>query len=490
MVALRPAAQRPEPPPRRPQGVDPGAVALSRLAPRPAARQSQSRRDAPARRAPMPGPRRPAPRPRPPERRIGRASGCASRKPHGAADRSDGPAKIRSVQAHPPSDGSRPPTISVVVCAFTAERLDALGEAARLDRRPDGTSDRDDPGDRQQPRAPGGERAEMARGPGRRQSRETGVVRGPQHRRRRGLRRGRRLPRRRRRRGPRLAAASRRGLCRPGRRRDGGDRSTSLARGQAGLVPARVRLGGRMHPLGDAERALAGEEPGRRQHVVSARGAARRSAGSARTWAGSGRCRSAARRPTSASGSASAAPRRRSSTTRRRRSTTRSLRPAAGVRYFLERCSAEGHSKAILTGDGRRPGRPRLRAHLHPAHPPARFPARSSRRGRRGPRRPRARRVHRSRARDDDRELSPDPGRGPGADRRRLGGVATDPDGDAPQPARARWGRAARDRGQQADTRRRRRRRGALRGPGGPRRRHRATRGRPDHDGPSLAAQS
>ena len=105
-----------------------------------------------------------------------------------------------------------------------------------------------------------------------------------------------------------------------------------------------------------------------------------RSAVSATSWAGSGRCRPAARRPTSASASASAGPRARSSTTPPRRSNTSFRRAAASCATSLDRCRGEGRSKAVLAGlVGSDAGLAAERSYV-PPHAAAGRPARSRRR--------------------------------------------------------------------------------------------------------------
>ena len=90
---------------------------------------------------------------------------------------------------------------------------------------------------------------------------------------------------------------------------------------------------------GMPQRAPGGPQPGRRQHVLPPRRPCSRPAASATSSAGSARSRPAPRRPTSRSGSASTTPAARSSTTPRPRSTT-SSRPSAPASSTSPRAAA------------------------------------------------------------------------------------------------------------------------------------------------------
>ena len=281
----------------------------------------------------------------------------------------------RIARARPPAarDSTLPP-ISVVICAYTLERLELLAAAIDSLAGTDRPAARDRPGRSTTRRTAGGGLRGAGPACG---SSPTSEQQGLSGARNTGLaesrRRGRRLPRRRRRGGARLARAPRRGLRRPrgARRRRHG--AAELGRGPAGLVPAGVRLGRRLHPLGHA--APSGSRCATWSAPTCPSAATRwsRSAASATSWAGSGRSRPAARRPTSASASASASPRARSSTTPRPRSTTSCRRPAAELALLHLALPRRG----ALEGGPRRPGRQRRRA-LRTSAPTFAAPCRSA----------------------------------------------------------------------------------------------------------------
>ena len=194
-----------------------------------------------------------------------------------------------------------PPTISVVICAYTDERLELLAAGDRVAARPDRRPARDRAGDRPRAGAGGELPRALARGRRRRQPRAAGPLRRPQHRRRRVRRRGRRLPRRRRRRRPRTGSS-------------GSAPPTPTPACSAPAAPC-ARTGRRGRPSwfppefdwvvgcthsGMPQPPPGGPQPGRRQHVLPPPGAAARPAASATSWAGSARSRPAPRRPTSA----------------------------------------------------------------------------------------------------------------------------------------------------------------------------------------------
>ncbi len=247
-------------------------------------------------------------------------------------------------------------------------------------------------------------------------------------------------------------------------------RAARLGRGQAGLVPARVRLGRRLHPLGDAARArkrcATWSAPTcrfRREALVEV-GGFRHELGRVGTIpAGceeTDLCIRIGKRWPRGD---------RSSTTRPPRSIT-SSRPRRGTGRLLHLALPR---RGALEGGARRARRQRLgtrsRALLRAPHPAAGRPARHRRGAPRRPQRPLSGGDDRRRPRHHDRRLplrrtrAPPPGSPPRARRRAAAAAgerrgAAGPDGDAAQPALPGRRRAPRDGSQPADRRRRARR--------------------------------
>ena len=159
------------------------------------------------------------------------------------------------------------------------------------------------------------------------------------------------LPRRRCGGGRGLAGASRRAVPRSARaRRRRGDLPGMGAR-TSGLVPARVRLGGRLHLRRDAHRGGARSQPDWCQHVRSGRRS--RARRSVRSPTRPGRRDGGARRKRRGDASSASGPRAPTRgatgcTSRTRASRTGCPRERATWRYFVRRCGVEGVAKGRL----------------------------------------------------------------------------------------------------------------------------------------------